>query len=494
MDDRLELSRLTGGGDGAAVVTALDSLTLVIEAPPERARARENQVALYNLVSSAARLFAHIELRLPAGIAAELAPLARGDLLDELRRLHVHLAPTPAAEPTRELHLAWGMHPSGDGLTGDASGWTYSVGLQHLPFAHTGGPPVGAIAASSFMVAQAFGRALEGQLPFHATPGFVANLLDYQNEPAPSVAADAGFKLGELAILGCGSVGSSAIYAAVLAGIRGGPTELVDPDSFRARNKLRYPVLREVVEEAKVEWLGELVDMAGIKAHPHRADIQSFLGEYDKAPVIPLALVSVDTVEGRRDATDVLARRTLNAGVAGMQLHVARHSFGEGGCAYCQYVDVAPTLSGAQALAEMVGLAVERVIAIKEVAGGFISEADAQAMAQSGRFAGEAPRGGDRLADLQRRIYAQAAVQTPQGEVLVSTPFVSAMAGLLLLVEALKEADERLHAYRLNGRFDLDMSGEPPGFSAAPVRDQTGRCLCRSPFRRRAYRRLHGAA
>lgn len=497
MDDpRVELSTLTSG-EAAPILAALDSVQLVIEAPPERCQSREDQVALYNLVSSASRLFPHLELRLPTAVACTLAPLAEGDVREELLALHADLAPEPTVQPTSTLQLAWGMNPTGDGLAGDASGWSYSVGATHRSLSRRGGPVLGAIAASSFLVAQAFGRVLTSagvSLAFHPTQGFAANLLDYRLTEAPAIEADAGMRLGRIALLGCGSVGSSAIYAALLAGVSGGPLELVDPDSFRTRNKLRYPLLRAPVTNVKVEWLVGLAREGDLDAVAHEGDIQDFLNENDEAPTIELAAVSVDTVEGRRDATDALAKTTLNAGVAGMQLHVARHGFGEDGCAYCQYVDVAPTLSGAAVLAELVGLPADRVIAIEELEGGFITEADAQQMAASGRFAGEPPCAGERLSDLQRRIYAQAAVQTADGQVLVSTPFVSAMAGLLLLVEAIKDADDRLHTYRLDGRYDLDMSGEPPTFTQATVRDQSGRCLCYSDFRRRAYRRLHALA
>jgi hypothetical protein len=496
-DPRVELSTLTGGGDASPILSALDSVELVIEAPVERTRSREDQVALYNLVSSAARLFPHIDLRVEAGVPADLAPLASGDLVDELHALCLDLVPTPTAGATHRFHLAWGMNPTGDGLAGDASGWSYSVGPKHRPLTRRGGPAVGAVAASSFLVAQAFGRLLTAAgigLAFHPTPGFTANLLDYALVEAPEVNVDAGTRLGPAAFLGAGSVGSSAVYAALLAGIGGGPLDLVDPDRFRDRNKLRYPVLRSAVTEVKVTWLASLAVESTLDIEPHDVDVQRFLEKLPKPPAIALVAVSVDTPEGRRDATDVLARTTLNAGVAGMQLHIARHGFTDGACAYCQYVDEQPTLSGSQMLAEMIGLAVERVIAIQQLEGGAVSAADAEQMAASGKFQGEPPQAGERLQDVVRRIYAQVAVPTDTGPVLISTPFVSAMTGLLLLVEILKESDESLHAYRLRGRYDLDMSGEPPPFTQATVRDPSGRCLCYSPFRRGAYRRLHGLA
>lgn len=154
VDPRIELSTLTGGGDATKILTALDSVELVVEAPAERTRSREAQVALYNLVSSAARLFPRMELRLDVGVPADLAPFASGDLVDELHALHVDLAPAPTAQPTHRFHLAWGMSPTGDGLAGDASGWSYSVGPEHRPLTRRGGPAVGAVAASSFVRAR----------------------------------------------------------------------------------------------------------------------------------------------------------------------------------------------------------------------------------------------------------------------------------------------------------------------------------------------------
>src|SRR6266705_2002587 len=113
MDDpRIELSTLTGGGDATPILTALDSVELVVEAPPERTRAREDQVALYNLVSSAARLFPHLRLELESGVDCDLSPFADGELLAELERLHCDLAPTPTTKPTQRFHLAWGRTPS----------------------------------------------------------------------------------------------------------------------------------------------------------------------------------------------------------------------------------------------------------------------------------------------------------------------------------------------------------------------------------------------
>ena len=189
----------------------------------------------------------------------------------------------------------------------------------------------------------------------------------------------------------------------------------------------------------------------------------------------------------------MLARTTINVGVAGLMFHVSRHGFGEGGCAYCQYVDVAPALSGAQMLADLVGLPVERIVAL-EAGAGRLTEADARALALGGRYADTPPAAGSRLADLRRRAYAQASIPTQDGEMAVSAPHVSALAGVVALAEVLKHGDPLLTSYRLDGRVDLDLSGQPTGFVSVARADDSGRCLCQSGFRRKAWEHLHNSA
>ncbi len=497
MDPRLELAELGQQVDGDAVLERLDSVRVIIEAPLERSQGRADQVALFTIVNLAARLFPHLELRLAGAVPSQLGVLLEGELNDGLANLVKELAPLSSREPTEDFHLAFGIEPGGTGLAGDAAGWSYSVGPQLIALEPAGASALGALGCATFLVAQLFGtRMAPLGLPVVLSEGFTANLLDYQNCPAPELPDLPTPLLGALAALGCGSVGSSMLLALLLAGIGGGPLDLIDPDVFSARNVLRYPVLRYEVEARKASWLAELANRGGIEARARVGDIQGFLAGFEQPPAIDLAAVSVDTIEGRRDATDLLARRTLNVGVSGLSLHISSHGFGdEGPCPYCQYVDLAPSLSGSAQLAELIGLNENRVIEVN-LGDGRISAADAAEIAASGKFAERAPLAGERLADLQRRIYAQAAIPSGEREeqVLVSAPFVSQFGGLLLATEAIKQALPELADYRLDGRYDVDLTGPPSGFVRRLERDQSGRCLCYSAFRRRAYTELHRAS
>ena len=492
-DLRVMLADLASSADPGAVLAALDSVDLIIEAPAARCQSRTDQAGLFAMVNLVGRLHAHVRLALPAGMQADLGVFGAGDLADLLGELLADIAPQPTSEPGEPFHLSWGGEPSGPGLAVWGGGWSYSIGPS-LPFAGPDpGPGVGALAAAAYAASQVMGHQLSHLgFPYLATQGFVANLADYSRLPAPPFAEVSVFSLPSSAIFGGGSVGSSGFYTAALLGLTGGPVDVVDDDHFSERNTLRYPILRRLEHGSKASWLEDMARRSGLDVTGHTMDINDFIDQFDEPPVIELAVVSVDTVEGRRDATDVLARTTLNVGVAAMQLHISTHGFDrDTGCAYCRYVDQGGALSDAGLLAGMLGLSQERLISA-QLRGGRIDEQDAMEIAKNGRFGDAAPQAGDRIADLRRRIYAQAAVPTPAGEVLVSAPAVSAFAGALIVAELVKHGTDGLEPYRLTGRCDFDLTGEPTGVVALRAPDQSGNCLCHDPFRLRAYRELHG--
>lgn len=492
-DPRLELIGVTEGASEQAVLDALDGLEIILTLAPGRGTSREDAVGLVNLVNVGARVFPHWTIDVPDGVGVDLGVLGSGDLLDLLNDAAARVRPPASRAPDRQVEIRWGATPIGEGLALDAVGWSCSVGPEHLRLAMSDGPPVGALAAGSWAVGQILVGAL-GPLgmPGHRTRGFRWNLLTYQLNEAPATAATTAPTLPAFTNAGCGSVGSSLLYAALLAGIGGGPVDLVDPDGFTERNSLRYPIVREdLTSVIKVDWLADLSCRGGIDAREHATELAAYTNEFSEPPAIDLVVSSVDTLAGRRDATDLLAATTLNIGVSGLRLHISRHGFGPGGCAYCQYVDLSPPLSGAAVVAELVGLPVERIIAI-EHGDGRITDDDAHAIAAGGRF-GDIPQlAGQRLADLRRHAYAQASVATEDGDLRVSAPHVSAMAGVLGLAEALKHRDPSLESHRVASRLDLDLSGEPTGFVTTSPRDRSGRCLCHHGFRRRVWRDLHG--
>ena len=492
-DPRVELAGLAGGSAAQTDVLArLDGVRVVLTIAAGRGNDPDDVAGLVNLVNLGARIFPHWQLPEPNGVLVDSPAVGQGPLGDVLANTVARVRSQPASEPLREFHLCWGATPSGPGLAVDASGWSCSLGPVHLPLAPQEGPPVGALAVGCWAVGQLLVEALEPLgVPCHRTLGFRWNLLTYGLDEAPATSTRE-VVLPPFVNAGCGSVGSSVLYAAIAAHFTSELVDLVDPDTFTARNRGRYPILLDaVVDVPKTSWLADRCLEAGIAARPHAQDLAAFTNGTDQPPLVDLVIASVDTVVGRRDATDLLAKTTINVGVSGLAFHVSRHGFGDRGCAYCQYVDVAPALSGAQMLAELVGLPVERIVAL-ERDDGRLSEADAQALAIGGRYGDRPPAAGSRLVDLRRRAYAQASIVSGAGDLRVSAPHVSALAGVVALAEIIKHGDPSLAPFRLADRVDLDLSGQPSGFVGVARPDGSGRCLCHSGFRRKAWASMHG--
>ena len=111
-------------------------------------------------------------------------------------------------------------------------------------------------------------------------------------------------------------------------------------------------------------------------------------------------------------------------------------------------------------------------------------------MVDNGRLLPGADTGeleGGRIQDVARvRLYGQAQVRLGDGPLVVSAPFVAALAGSILAAE-LQKAGGAAAAFQLDRRVDVDCSGFPTGFSSRPPSDRSGRCLCHDHFRLEAY-------
>jgi hypothetical protein len=344
---------------GDAVLRALDGVRVILTmagAPPG------TNASVRLLVSLAARLFSHVELDgdAPAGTAG--APVSAGELLEQLR--WVRPAPTAAPTSDRTISVGRAAGRSVDLGIGE-SVFTCRIGREPQSIREAPGPLLGVQAAVCLAVAELVKDLL-------CPVGFTANrlsgslawdLLTYRlgdaDEPAMSVSANRP----AVALAGAGSVGTS-IVAALLSGDVPfvGDVDLIDPEVFDDRNPYRYPALiTDLTESEKVDWASQVLRAAGLDARPFRGTVGQWVASRPAPGFDGLLVASPDTLVGRRDVTDVLARTTLSIGVAGLSFHVARHHLGDGlACPYCEYVPLGPPTTQADVYAAQTGLDVAR--------------------------------------------------------------------------------------------------------------------------------------
>ncbi len=466
---------LVPGPGAAALLRRLDSTRVLI-----RTTADSGALAL-SLANHLVRICPSVAVDAPP-IGVNLPVFGMGTLPELAARLlnQARIGRAEGAEGPANLVIGVGDVTAGADLYVSANGWSLRLSVDpHEPLAGRG-PAVSAAAALA--AAEVFRRLLPELPGVRLARDFEWNLCDYRTRVSeafpPAAPVDA-------VCFGAGSVGSSLVLALLLSRAMG-DLVVVDDDRLESRNRLKYPAwIGEPGVRAKVDWLQGLALGTSLRVTPYHGSCADWQESGPSAPA--MAVAAVDTREGRRQVADVLARETLNAGIEGLAMHVSRNRFGDGlACVYCPYVDTSDRASETDVLRELTGLDSARLLEL--LGGSKLTAEDVNRMVAGGRLSeADFDLVGGRIGDVARaRLYAGARVKTGSGIAEVNAPFVPALAGAILAAEMLKAPGS---AAVLDRRVDVDCSGLPTGWTSRPVADPSGRCLCHSQVRRRAYLR-----
>jgi hypothetical protein len=507
IDPRL---RIMGAGCGGTIapqlLRALDETRVVIRAGSDMTGAATTALAAF--VALTARLFGDVAFESRVTLTKNWwdSPDTT-ELLAALRAVR----PRSGAATSREIVVTFGDQVrAGDfGVGGDD--YAVRVGRDLQPLGPNLSHALGVHAASCLAVSQLVLEVL-GPLGFPGVrleSSYVMNLIDYRLAEPPDIRTvlTSGVRPLQLAFAGVGSVGTSglALLAIALApnlamssGVLPTTVFVIDDDAIDGgRNPFRYPALLGGESGKKAEFFAARLTDLGLPATAVPHTVAEWVRDRDAPGFDGLLVSSVDTLSGRLDVADVLARSTLSIGVSGLALHAQREAFGDGfACPFCDYVSADPPLTQAGVYAQTTGLAVERVLALLQD-GARLIEADVDVAISAGKLAADRRTAliGAPLTDLVRQAYAEVEVSgagdhaVADDVVAVAAPQVSWFAGVLAAVEIVKQL-AGLPA--VDRRVDVDLSGLPPGLVRRVPRDRTGRCLCCSGVRVRWYRKLYG--
>lgn len=488
-DPRVSLGPELVGTAGDEVVEALDRTRPIVRI--DSALSPLAAAAAAGLVVVLSRLHPHTTVDGDAPLGPN--PWGALTVADVLNRTAPAI-PAPGRGHDVDIVLGVGAGTGPADLYVGGDDWTCVIGADPVA-ASAAQSGLGVHAAAALAAAEVNKLVLGplGMVHVALSGNLVWNLHDHRLQPAPDNFETARLATAQVALLGCGSVGSSA--AGVLACVPDlrGTAWPIDPDTFDPdRNPYRYPAATGSESGSKATWVAAVLKNAGWGVDPHAGDVATWVASRTSPGLDGVAVSSVDTVDGRRDAADLLARTTLSAGVAGLALHVQReHPADEFACPYCEFLDVRSALNEAQSRADLVGLTVDRVVELE--LGALLEPEDIVAAVQAGKVHPDRVEDlvGRRLDDLIRRIYAQATVPTGANTqpVAVSAPYVSWLVGVLLAAEVVKHASG---LNMLDRRVDLDLSGVPLGVTSRRTRDRSGRCVCAHPVRTRWAKLLYG--
>ncbi len=485
-DPRISLAAAVDPALGDQALRAFDAIQPILRIDDGNRFAANAAASSLAMLS---RIFPHTRLEGDAELGYNVwGARSLGQLVEILAAVR----PTPARAPEQQVVVAIGDGLASADMWLGGDDWTGVVGRGPTPISSTNwglGLQVAAILGVGEMTKSAL--ASIGVPVMLATGDLVWNLLDYSRRPASATAESvAAASPIRIAILGCGSVGTSASAMLALEQLSGTCTA-VDGDSFDPRrNPFRYPALLGTETGQKAPWVSDVLSRAGWASTGEARSVGEWAIDQPEPGFRGMVVSSVDERSGRMEVADLLAETTLSVGVRGLALHLQRERLGDAyACPFCEFVDVAPPSTQAGALASLTGLSIERVLSLQE--GGALSPEDVAAGLAAGRVRPErAPElVGRRLADLVREGYSEATVTAPEGSIRIAAPHVSWLAGLLPVAEVVKAA---CGLPQIERRVDVDLTGLPTGFTRSVPRDRSGRCLCSSAGRQRWAARLYG--
>jgi hypothetical protein len=519
VDRRLDLACAFAAADRTRrqLRERLDTTQVVVHVDPTDGRAAV--LAAAALVSMSARLVGQVSvppLALPPvnpWAVATLAGVVEASRLD---------GPHPTVERTISVGIGVAGRDVDIAVGGDD--WTAVVARRpaHHGAVAVGPCPLGGLGLQA-AAALAFGEVVKDLLgpvgmrcvPIEDEGELVWNLADGGLAAHPVAVPRLPVRTPRVALLGAGSVGSSAAAILSMTPLVG-PVNVVDPARFDpARNAYRCPGVPATCREPKADWAARLLAAKGWNTRAHRMTVAEWTAARGEPGFAGLALVSVDNVDGRRDAGELVAQATVAAGVAGSALHVHRHVAGDDlACPYCELVDGRRWRGQATVYARL-GLTLFRLEALLD--GARLTPDDIATAIWTGSVDPQAidDLPGGQLTDLLGRHYATIGVVSatagpddhvsagggagdPGGAVTglaglpglarVSAPHVSWLAGTLLATEVVKAAFD---VPGLDRRVEVDLSGVPLGGWRRPRPDPSGRCPCTHGSRRELARSLY---
>jgi len=465
------------------------------------------QVLLYQLATQLARLFDRVDLEGNARFRSRPnLPGLTGLFLPSLRALLPTLRPLdPPAPVTNMITVSVGQAEEKGQIHLGCAGWSASFSLHETQLIADTANPLGALAAGTLGAAETFKLVFGPHLQNAYQPDhYRLSLLNYRYVDTPEPDLPGEITL-DATLFGSGSIGCGFILGLLATPQLRGEIKIVDNGRFDDGNPYKYALLNQAVaagQQDKATWVeGLLRDHAGerFSAQGFVNTAEGYVASLPENYRIPLALSAVDTVLARWQIQDTLPRQIVNAGITGTTAQVSVHGFGKGPCLACLGLQTEIESWDAKPIADGTGLPPNRV---HELIRGnerltaedldslrAANQLPADLMARLDGFLGQP------LLSLWNRVaYSQAAVQVGGASpVQVTTAFVSAFAGVLLLAELVKVVAPELRDHLVANSYRQDLLGAPAQDLLTYERDPQGWCLCHSTFRQQVYQEKYGA-
>lgn len=507
-DPRFSFLHSVAAADEHVLRELISGTTIRILVSREVSKTFAGQVLVYQLATLTARLFDRVELH---GEEADLChpclDLLTGAFLPALRNLLEQLRPLsePVASSTNVSVAVGQAIDTRAHIFLGATNWGARFSRTEPQSVADTMNPIGALTAGTLGASEIFKFVFSGRLQESVeAPGYTLSMLNSREiaEPEPELPDRIDVNA---TLFGCGSIGCGFLLGILLTPQLRGELTAVDNGRFDTKNPYKYALLDWSTAQQglyKAVWAQQQIQAqarSSLNARAFVGTAEAYVASLPQDYNIPLAISAVDTQEARFQIQDTLPRRILNAGIAGTLAQVSVHGFGEGPCLACLGMQTELETWNAKSIAERTGLPPERVHQLIQRNEAMTQQdldtikvrnlVSAEHLPSLDTFLGQ-----PLLSFWNRVAYSEAPVQIGQAPpVLVTTAFVSAFAGVLLLAELVKASVPELQHYQVSNSYQQQLLGIPAESVFRYERDSRGWCLCHSAYRLAIYRKKYAA-
>jgi molybdopterin/thiamine biosynthesis adenylyltransferase len=377
-------------------------------------------------------------------------------------------------------------------ITINSDGWLSSIATNDnkLDFVSKNENAIGALSAACFGAAEAFRRVLQslGSTDRRIRQKYqelVFSALDYSvnNPEAPNPRLPVKIDIESLLMVGVGAVANGLILALnTISGLHGTVT-VIDPQVYEASNINRCVMAsRNDIGTPKTAVLASGYN-SRIRVIPSQNRYESFRRTSGK---LDMVVETIDENEPRVTIQSDLPKILLHGATGDEIATISRHNFIDDACLGCIFSESA---SIADSIAWETGLPPEEVT--------FLLESNSPITAE--QVARIAEKTGISLSRLQsfvglpltelytREICGVVKIEVQQREIAATVSFVSALPGILLAGEVIKERVGEFGAYCLNNYLTLSLFNPSSRWLLVRPKDERCKCLCSHPIMQERY-------
>jgi molybdopterin/thiamine biosynthesis adenylyltransferase len=370
-------------------------------------------------------------------------------------------------------------------ITINSNGWLAELAQDTaLDYVAKENNPIGAFVASSLAGAEVFkqilrklgstNRAIEKK-----TEHVVFSALDYSINPRnPSnPVLPNSIDIGDTLLVGAGAVGSSFVFTLGYVEQMQGDLAVIDHDKIDESNLNRYLIAgKPDIGRPKVEVVASFLNNKfRVQAIPKK--YSDYIQETGSRR-LDLVVSTVDNNQAREEIQSDLPREVLHGATHEQTFVVSRHDFIHGACLGCLFFREEQSYS--EQISLETGISIEEVERILSSNGTFSVD---HARTIVNKRGGDAIRLSSFVGQPFREVYAKEIcgtlrVQVGPESVAATVSFLSAMPGILLVDEVIKERVKELRDYRLDNYFTMSLFSPLAGQLIFRQKDPRCSCLC----------------